>query len=1017
MEKLLALTLSGSALALLLFLLKRFILKKMPSTVYYYAWLLVLLRFLLPLPGFVPTERTAAEPVSVQPAVITEQTAEKPVSFLQPVTVPSETAEKPAVSVVPAAEKETEPVVTPEPAPAPAEKKLSIDWKSPTLWLTVWAIGAAVCFVVPLVSYMVFSRKLYRTLEEPDLFARTLYASLPGKKPALYCSSAVKTPLMSGVIHPRIILPACPYDEELLGNILRHELTHYRRKDTLYKWFAVAVLSLQWFNPIAWLARREINRSCELSCDEMLLRSMDREEKQSYGNTLLHMAATSRLPAGVVATTFSTEKKNLKERLEQIMQYKHSGARTLATVLALVLLAGCGVAAGPLNDANETGKNSPEPVSLEAVQVSTVDEFLAAIAPDTVIELAAGTYDLSTASDYGKDSANPYYVWNEVYPGNDKGTTAELELRNLRNLTIIGSGLNKTTIAAVPRYANVLKFSGCRDIRVADLTAGHTKEPGFCAGGVLYFDSCTGAQVENCGLFGCGTVGVSAYNTVDLTVIGSDIYECSFGAVELFGSRNVRIENCDIHDHGKRAGQGDAMYLFSAYDSNGFTIFNNRIRDNDVQNMLVTGRTKDTLFLSNEIFGNTIVTSMFTFEQYGAVVDGCSFTDNAMTGNRWYNSTGTFACDAEGNELDANALSAMTLRQIDPASILPVSITKPMTEVPAGGLVEVTTVDEFLAAIGPDRTIVLSGEKEFDLSEAENYGGVSGEYYYWSESFDGPELVIHDVSGLTIRGGSADAAATVLSAVPRYANVLNFRDCENIQLFDFTAGHTKEPGSCAGGVLNLQSCYDVKLDHMRLYGCGILGIQTANCGKIDVERSEIYECSYGAAQFYQTDGIVFNDCDIHDVPSPMLRFTECGDKVWNGEAISFLNGEYDVDEDGKLTYPAGGSMYYTESLPTGAGSVMPFGIQISVHDVIITGDFTMRLSIGEKGDVLLKATASDGSTTGFTWSVDREGILELTPSEDGSECLIHQIGVYHEGVRITVEKGDLTGTVYCHAYE
>ena len=54
MTTLLTLTLSGSALALLLLALRYLLLKRMPSTVYYYAWLLVLLRFVLPLPGFVP---------------------------------------------------------------------------------------------------------------------------------------------------------------------------------------------------------------------------------------------------------------------------------------------------------------------------------------------------------------------------------------------------------------------------------------------------------------------------------------------------------------------------------------------------------------------------------------------------------------------------------------------------------------------------------------------------------------------------------------------------------------------------------------------------------------------------------------------------------------------------------------------------------------------------------------------------------------------------------------------------
>ena len=45
---LLRFTLSGSALALLLLAMRYVFFKKMPSTAYYYAWLLVLLRFVLP---------------------------------------------------------------------------------------------------------------------------------------------------------------------------------------------------------------------------------------------------------------------------------------------------------------------------------------------------------------------------------------------------------------------------------------------------------------------------------------------------------------------------------------------------------------------------------------------------------------------------------------------------------------------------------------------------------------------------------------------------------------------------------------------------------------------------------------------------------------------------------------------------------------------------------------------------------------------------------------------------------
>ena len=270
MNTLLALTLSGSVLALLLLSLRYFILRRMPSTVYYYAWLLVLLRFALPLPGLIPDVRETAPPEAPAAREAAPDYREQtPVLFpgdVSPGALPALPDEaQGAAASGEAAELQ---------ATASAKRAaFSVPWRSPVFWLSVWALGTALCFGATVFSYLRFTLRLRRALHGPDRFARALYASIPGRKPKLVCSGALRTPLMFGVFSPMIVLPEREYDEELLLNILRHELTHYRRFDTLYKWVAVAVLSAHWFNPLSWLVRKELNRACELSCDEMLLRS------------------------------------------------------------------------------------------------------------------------------------------------------------------------------------------------------------------------------------------------------------------------------------------------------------------------------------------------------------------------------------------------------------------------------------------------------------------------------------------------------------------------------------------------------------------------------------------------------------------------------------------------------------------------------------------------------------------------------------------------------------------------
>ena len=255
MYPLLIMTIGGSVLALLLMCLRYTVLRKMPSTVYYYAWLLVFLRLALPFPGLVPTmgETPSAEPVPAVTAAYSESYVQDDTGHVYETghndVVKSVTAE----SDITINEEETQDRIVSEPAP---EAALSIDWKSPALWLSVWALGAFVSMGITVFSYLHFSFSLKKKLMEPDSFTKEVYASIQGRKPELYFSDSARTPMMLGVFRPKIVLPLREYNEELLLNILRHELTHYRRFDTLYKWVASLILALHWFNPLAWVIRR-----------------------------------------------------------------------------------------------------------------------------------------------------------------------------------------------------------------------------------------------------------------------------------------------------------------------------------------------------------------------------------------------------------------------------------------------------------------------------------------------------------------------------------------------------------------------------------------------------------------------------------------------------------------------------------------------------------------------------------------------------------------------------------------
>lgn len=231
-------------------------------------------------------------------------------------------------------------------------------------------------------------------------------------------------------------------------------------------------------------------------------------------------------------------------------------------------------------------------------------------------------------------------------------------------------------------------------------------------------------------------------------------------------------------------------------------------------------------------------------------------------------------------ETEAPTEAATEETQPFTVEIIPV-ITEAQTQV------TVTTVDEFLAAIAPNTEIILDAAL-IDLSEATGYGETDGEYYYWYESFDGPELHIYNVSNLTIRGSGETHGVNVVSSVPRYAHVLAFENCRNIHTVGFTAGHTKEPGSCAGGVLLFLNSQDILVEDCGLFGCGTVGVTGMSSKNMQLVNNEIYECSIGGVELTNCYGVNVDGNTFRDLGGPVFRIYDCENITCNGEpAVPF----------------------------------------------------------------------------------------------------------------------------------
>lgn len=337
---LLRLSLLGSVLGVVLMGVLRLLGRRISRAAGYYLWLLVLLRLCVPVWINLPIPAYQSM-TTVTGMVVLTNPADGPAGDITPTVPPSGQGGQFPDSTQP---------VTPGQGGERVTAAPEVDWRAvlntPALWFGLWAIGFAISLGRYGWSYRRFARLVRRGSHAPVPAALEVLKALdPSGKTVLAVSPDVPGPMALGLLRPTVFLPEGVEDRGRLEDILRHELTHLRRHDILYKWCSAVVTSLHWFNPLMPLFRREMARLCELSCDEVAAGNLSSEERRRYGETLLSLAAAP--PKGLVVTTLCEEKEHLKERLVDLVNVRRRGPAALAlTLCAALLLGSCSLIGG-----------------------------------------------------------------------------------------------------------------------------------------------------------------------------------------------------------------------------------------------------------------------------------------------------------------------------------------------------------------------------------------------------------------------------------------------------------------------------------------------------------------------------------------------------------------------------------------------------------------------------------------------------------------------------------------------
>lgn len=345
----LSLSLSGSLLILLLILLRPLYRGRLSKNWQYYIWLVVILRLLLPVTpeaSLMGSLFSAQEQRSTDNLPGPETALGQAETFYGAANTGSAVTDRHDVGNT-TAEKNS-------PAAALFPDAMTDHESIGRVLFFLWLVVTLLLFVRRLTVYQSFVKYVdigSRPLEDISLLERfgLIMEQHQIKGPVdLRINSLVSSPLLVGFLHPRIILPHTDLSESDFYYTALHELTHYRRRDMLYKWLVQITVCLHWFNPFVYLMCRETNRLCELSCDERVIASIPEAARRSYGTTLVNAVdGDGSYKDTLASVTLNESKELLKGRLDAIMKYKKmSKLMRYATLFITGILIGSAVALG-----------------------------------------------------------------------------------------------------------------------------------------------------------------------------------------------------------------------------------------------------------------------------------------------------------------------------------------------------------------------------------------------------------------------------------------------------------------------------------------------------------------------------------------------------------------------------------------------------------------------------------------------------------------------------------------------
>ncbi len=216
-------------------------------------------------------------------------------------------------------------------------------WETPILgiapiylFIGIWVAGSAFLIVRFLVRYGRSAFLFAQMLEEDEgplyQIAVEKAAAYHIKRLRIVRYAGLKSPAITGILHPTILFPDFQYTDKEIACVLDHELTHWRQRDQWVKLLVKITCYLLWWNPFVYLLDRNLNQTLEIRCDLSVTKDWGIPERKTYLETMIQTMECAchqkkQNPMSLSSDFFSSTGKKLGQRFDLVLQYRENKRR------------------------------------------------------------------------------------------------------------------------------------------------------------------------------------------------------------------------------------------------------------------------------------------------------------------------------------------------------------------------------------------------------------------------------------------------------------------------------------------------------------------------------------------------------------------------------------------------------------------------------------------------------------------------------------------------------------------